>query len=113
MLTNWLGLAAIAWGVLAPLATWGLTEGKYRLIEIPNARAAAVRTTTDALNKEFNKRLAALQAEFAEKAAEARRLADEAAASIGPTPVEKAKIVALCQQSASCRDRNKPTGDSQ
>jgi len=103
---NWIGLVVIAWGVLAPIATYGLADLRAKLITVPNAEAAAVRSTTDELNKAFNKRLADIQAQLAEKAAEARRLAEEAEQSIGPTPVEKAELIDLCQKSASCRERN-------
>lgn len=100
----------IAVSVAAPFLTWGLSDLKAKWIDIPNARAAAVRETTDDLNKEFNKRLAAIQQQLAEKAAEARRLAEEAERNIGPTPVEKAELQILCDKSASCRERSKATG---
>lgn len=106
---NWLALAAIAWGVLAPLATWGLTEGKYRLIEIPNARAAAAREATAAeherATKACNDRVEGIRQQIAAASEEARKLAEEAASAIGATPAEKSALQSVCNASSSCRDR--------
>lgn len=110
---NWGVIIAIGWGVLAPLATWGLTEGKYRLIEMPAARSAAAIEATEAATKACNKRIGEIEQQLAAKAAEARRLAEEAERSIGPTPVEKAELQLLCQKSASCRERNQIGGAEQ
>jgi hypothetical protein len=106
---NYFALVAIAWGVIAPLATWGLTEGKYRLIEIPNARAAAAREATDAEHERAteacNARVEGIRQQIAAASEEARKLAEEAEASMQATPEEKAARQAMCDADGMCRAR--------
>lgn len=109
----WITLGLVGWAIVGPLASWGLTDLKAKWIDIPNIRAAATREATDAEHQRGQQacdaRVAVIQQELSEAAARARRLAEEAEISIGPTPVEKAELQHLCNQSASCRSREKGT----
>jgi len=103
----------IAVAVAAPFLTWGLSDLKAKWIDIPAAERTAADKATQAAASACNGRIAAIQRQLDEKAAEARRLADEAERAVGPTPVEKAELQDLCNRSASCRERLKPGGESQ
>ncbi len=106
---NWIALAGIAWGILAPLGTWGLTEAKYRLIVVPNARSEAARQATDAEHERAteacNARVERIRQQITAASEEARKLAEEAEASLLATPEERAARQAMCDADAMCRAR--------
>lgn len=98
-------LGLVGWAIVGPLLGWGLTDLKHKWVDTPNAVAAAVRQTADASAQECRAKVAKIQTDLEEANREARRLAEEAEQSVGPTPVEKAALQDLCNKSASCRDR--------
>lgn len=98
-------LAIVA--IIGPIAAWQLTDLKHRWIDTPSAVAAAIRKTADESAQECRAKVAKIQTDLEEASREARRLAEEAEQSVGPTPVDKAELQDLCNRSASCRDRQK------
>lgn len=102
-------LGLIAWGIISPFASFGAADLRAKWVTIPNERAKAAREATDKEHKRgeaaCNDRVEGIRQKLADANEEARKLAEEAANTIGPTPAEKTALQSVCNASSSCRDR--------
>jgi hypothetical protein len=105
----WITVALMGWAVLGPFVGGGIAEVRSRLIDIPNARAAAAREAAADEHKRgtaaCDARVEGIRQQIAAASEEARKLSEDAANTIGPTPAEKTALQSVCNASTSCRDR--------
>lgn len=94
-----------------PVVTWALTEVK-NWTAVQEAVAVERANRTSAVAAERNAcetRVSGIQSRLNNAVEENRRLADEAAQGLAPTPVEAAELQDLCNASASCLERKRET----
>lgn len=99
----------IAVAVAAPFLTWGLSDLKAKWIDIPAAERSAADKATAAEHDRgvnaCNARVEGIRQQIADASEEARKLAEEAEASMQATPEEKAARQAMCNADSMCRAR--------
>ena len=96
---------------IGPVVSWGVTSAVHKLDAVAVKRAAKVEldAAVAAAGQRCETEKAAIEHAKNEAIASGLREAVDAANGIAPTPIERAEIEALCQRSASCRDRNPKT----
>lgn len=83
-------------------ATYGATSVYYEQV-----LSGTVRAERNAAVERCDLRISDLGLKSREEAARRAAEGDEAAAGVSHTPEERSALVALCERSASCRDRGK------
>lgn len=98
----WLAIAAVAWGVLAPVGVWSWTKAAAAI-----ERHQAVAATRRDEQQQCSQRIGEVTKAIDDAARQ--RIADalDAAGSVGPTPVEPAALVRLCDADSDCRSRRR------
>jgi len=98
----------LAWGILAPLMLYGWNAVQLADAEREKYRAIATMKSEieNAQTRICNGRVATIEAQMNEAAAETARILAEVEAHT-ETPRDKAAVIELCKKSVSCRDRSR------
>ena len=99
-LTLIMTLAGLAWGILAPLGTWGWLK-----IEKTMAVRSAVKTARADEQTQCTQRIATITRTLNNAAGKKVQAASDAVASLPAVPVDAAGVERLCNASTGCRDR--------
>jgi hypothetical protein len=94
----------LVWGILAPLGTFGWVKAEA-FFKQRAAVASAVRTAKADERQACNVKIGSIKEEIERDAAKQIKDAKDAVAALSPTPPDDAGLRALCDRSASCRDR--------
>lgn len=101
-LTLYLFLALGAWGVAAPAGVWAWQKvGQQFAVHKADKAARADEQV------KCTQRVAKIQKDLADAAAETVKQAADAVAALPPVPGDDDGLRRLCDRSASCRDRRK------
>src|SRR5262245_39305084 len=98
----WLAIAAVAWGIPAPVGVWSWTKAAAAI-----DRSRAVAATRRDEQQQCVQRIGEVTKAIDDAAR--KRIADalDAAGKVGPTPAEPAALVRLCDADPACRSHRR------
>lgn len=99
-----LGLILVVWGLVAPLGTYGFMSASAYFKQRA-AVSSAVRQSQTAERQACNVKVDSIAKEINDDARKQIELARQASAAVVLAPSDDPGLRALCERSASCRDR--------